>query len=143
MALNSPFQTAVTETLCFMLIDDKNAVLSVWLKPETGTTNHHFAVFPDLSKENMTKQLGLLFFYHQQPFEWYTWKTMCTCRNISFLNISIHYLHINNFQIRDKTCYIMLTKWKELIGNQTKRQHANYIQINTMFASFPFFVYPK
>lgn len=49
-------------------------------------------------------------FYHQQPFEWYTWKTMCTCRNISFLNISIQYLHINKFRILDKTYYMMITK---------------------------------
>lgn len=53
-------------------------------------------------RKHDTLNLDYYFFYHQQPFQWYTWKTMCTCRNISFLNISIHYLHINNFQILDK-----------------------------------------
>lgn len=66
-----------------------------------------------ITKKTGLRQAELFIFYHQQSFQWYTWKTMCTCRNISFLNISIHYLDINKCRIVDKECYIMLTKWKE------------------------------
>lgn len=40
---------------------------------------------------------------------------MCTRRNISFLNISIHYLHINNSQILDKNVLHYAHKIGEII----------------------------
>lgn len=88
-------------------------------------TDHFHDFFPK-EKHDKTIWTIIFFFYHQQSFQWYTWKTMCTCRNISFLNISIHYLHINNFQILDKTCYIMLTKWE---GNHCKIRQRDNMQI--------------
>lgn len=61
-------------------------------------------------------------------------KTMCTCRNISSLNISIHYLHINNSQILDKNVLHYTHKIGELIIKLDGKDNMQIIKkINTMF----------
>lgn len=72
--------------------------------------------------------------------QWYTWKTMCTCRNISFLNISIHYLHINNLKSWTKNVLHYAHKIGEnhyKIGR--RRRHANNIENKySVLHPFPF-----